>query len=918
EDYTQLNEKFLDEGGEGRALYIPTADNMIQSHSGVATPSWNENPREEGFEKPTGDFHIYNSLRDTIFHHEGSIPEISYYMRYLQYLLDRGLSTNILRYGAVFSADEIIYHREYEGQEARQDFNLALMDVQEDRESRDTIGLFTSYRPATVPSPNRLVPQRLFTPYGLSQWEAYTDMDRFDWSRYGVIFTSQSAGSYLNLLQEGDLFDCRSLNDLMLSSLENSYYLNPFDFVNDGNPYLKWAKTRVSSPDWLWYLQSQGIDRNGFDFDMGFGMAVSYASSRLDLPPYKMAAARGELLVDFNSLLRMEKFFTPDNPQLFSARANPISPYNNLPVLHGEIRKGDSENIWQVAKSGMLRVTGDTPYQFKISLSGRGTNKMHVKVRFFDEEMTELGVTYVMAPSEEISFDGMTLYGEYVSPSASRYMRIDLLSYQRPEQKVFWWIHDIQILDLKQYSLPNRIGMNRRAEQAGEVKLFMRAFRSPKGGELLLTVNDGPTLSVDTLSSGSGMEWFDLGTIFLREGENRITLENRSGFNGVNTLVLIPEEEYDTLAFPFRRVSDRGIQFFTAEAEADFNYEGNIQTRRSYPALHSGRGIRSDRGRLSLEFEILQDGYYDWSIFSSFPQESRGTITLIIRDGEGREIYERAFTREDLEGDSLRTGEVVYDELLYKDFPRRLTDPDFRLDRYGPLSKEKIPLIAGKYTMEILLDSAVPSLASLGRIRLFDPSQVRIPYFLEDIFQENCSDCTHITEDMSARSVRDSLLTITYDPTCSCDWYVYSTPRIEVREGREYWVGFTARSENLVRRHMKVLFLNEEQEIVGTQFINEVEEQFKIDFNDYEQIFTIPEGAVGMFFQIWGRGDKVLESTFQMKDLRLIPLDRMVLVDSVMMEENVQPPEEPVKDEYLMVSAESYSNQWQPSSPAAQ
>lgn len=61
---------------------------------------------------------------------------------------------------------------------------------------------------------------------------------------------------------------------------------------------------------------------------------------------------------------------------------------------------------------------------------------MHVKMRFYDKQMRELGVSYVVAPSEGYNFDSVKFYGEYVSPPGSYWMRMDLLTLQRPQQKI--------------------------------------------------------------------------------------------------------------------------------------------------------------------------------------------------------------------------------------------------------------------------------------------------------------------------------------------------------------------------------------------------------------------------------------------------------------------------------------------------
>ncbi len=907
DDYQALNDQFDKDSRDGKVLYIPTSDNMIQSHTGVATPFWNNN--EGGFEKPTGDFHVYNSQKDTIFHHEGNIPEVSYYLNYLQYLLDRGISDNIVKHGTVFSIDELIYHKEYKGQEVRQDFNKTILDNQKEIEIKKEMGIFTSYTTFEYPALLRNRGKRIFTPYGLSHLEAYNALDDFSWSNYNVFFTAQQKGSYFNALRPGDFIEMNTFNDILLTSLDKKYYLSPFDYINDGNPFLKWAKTRLNTADWRWYLRSQGIDKNHFDFEPGAGLAVTFASSKLDIPPYKMEKAKGDLLVDFNSLLRIEKFFVPDNPHLFSAQANPISPYNDLPLLHGEIQKGESSDIWQVAKSGLLNVTGDTPYQFRISLSGRGTNKMHVKVRFFDENRNELGITYVIAPSEEISFNGMTLYGEYVSPAAASQMRIDLLSFQRPEQKVYWWIHDIQIFDLWKYRAPNSISMNRYSEKNQDFYFFARAFESIKGGDLKITINKNWEKLINTMSTENGFKWFDLGVVSLNKGDNEVVMENRSGFNTLNTFVLIPVDEYKKMIFPYEQAISRGRQLITAQVESEFLYEGNIQSKRRYPFLQSGDGIRCDKGSLKKDFEIFENGDYDLSIYMGKPEGNKGDLTIRVRDNEGTIQVERVILSDQLIATSISGPEILYDPLKYRDFPRRINSKIYEISSYGPVILKSLPLNKGFYSLELDINSNVTSMASLEDIALFNPSEVQSDFFLEDVLYDTCSECLSITPDMSRKRIGEGILTIYYDKTCSCDWYVYSTGKMEIEEGREYLYDFTARSEKVIKRHTKVLFLNKDDEILGTSYIHEIEEKYKNDFFDYEQIITAPENAEKMIFQIWTRGNKEKNGLFQLKDFKVLAVDSLLIVDSIQILEKEKSALWRPEDN-LLVFSEIFSSSW--------
>lgn len=114
-------------------------------------------------------------------------------------------------------------------------------------------------------------------------------MPNFNFSDFGVLFSTLDEKSSLNIdkANKGDYIEVANYNDLFLSNLPEECYLLPFEAINDGNAFLKWSKTLTTNNDWLWFLSSQDINNYPFDFDFGAGVGVTFATSKLDVPPYK-------------------------------------------------------------------------------------------------------------------------------------------------------------------------------------------------------------------------------------------------------------------------------------------------------------------------------------------------------------------------------------------------------------------------------------------------------------------------------------------------------------------------------------------------------------------------------------------------------------------------------------------------------
>jgi hypothetical protein len=880
-EMTEAQENFYDGGEFSKVLYLPTADNMIQASTGVATPYWNQNQNLGGSIKATGDIHIYTSKKNTIFHHEGNIMGITYYLAYIQDLMDKGISRNIGKMLKAFPIDEIAYHNEYLGQEKRQAFNLKMLEEQKTLKKHYSNKIYTLYKLKDHRDYMQAYGNKIYTPYGFSKMETYLHRGNLNLKEIPIIFMNQNLDEELFYeANKYDYIEAENFTDLLLSSIPEKHYSFPFDYVKSANVFLDWGKVLIKNNDWRWLLNSQGINSFPYDFDMGKGLAVTFSTSKLDIEPYQFKGLNKKIIADFDSLLRTNKFFTPDNPQLFSVQAIPKEATNKIPILRGEIVRGEPKSIWQVAKSGLIEAKEDNPYQFNILISGRGTNKLHVKVRFFDDKYNEVGVSYVIAPKEEFFFDEMDFYGEYITPPNTKYMRFDLLSFQNTNQKNYWWIHDLNIKDLEEYKKENMFTLNPKGEIGEKGSLYIRALVSKKGGRLELK-NGDDSIEINTNNSMNKLKWIEIENFEIKD--KNLKIFNRKGFNAVNAVVFLSEENKKNYTFSTHKIIEKGNIFMALEGEDAFHYEGNTQTKRRYPRLSGGKAIRSQSGILKKEIEILKDRDYKINMNIEANPKYSGTLTFIIKNN--KEEIRKIISTKDFKQTSDGFDTVIISEPLDEEFPRKYKKLKETLPYYQNIKLDTLNVPKGNYTLEVLFDSKVPTMSNLRDIHKFDPKEVKEPDFFEDIFQENCSECESIDQSMMRNKIKGNVLHMEFDPTCSCDWYVYASKMMTVKPMKEYLISYQAKSETIRKRHAKVIFLNDEKEIIDVQYISEVEERFKERWNKYEQLFTAPDKARYMQLQIWSRGDKKEIGTFQMKNYQVLPYDELIAVDNIYIEE---------------------------------
>ncbi|WP_374019387.1 hypothetical protein ABU162_06725 [Paenibacillus thiaminolyticus] len=880
EEYSELDAKLADSKRPGsKVLYFPIADNMIQSYNGVATPVWNKG--NTSMEKATGDFQVYSSSENTLFHHEGNAPSITYYLNFLQYLLDNGLSSKLGELFVPFGINQLVYHQEYAGQEERQAFNKELLHIQEGLNNTYNNRYFSLYQLDNKLPYMYVVPRKVVTPYGFGRMESYSHQPGFGFSDFAVLFTGLTPSlPILETVSKGDYLEAASFDDLLLSQLPDKYYLRPFDAIEDGNAFLKWSKTLVSNNEWLWFLASQNIGNYPFDMDLNAGTAVTFATSKLDVAPYMMDRVKGKTVLDLNGMLSQQKFFTADNPELFKIQAAPSSPTNLLPELYGEIMKGEPKNIWQVAKSGLLEAKENNPYKFSITASGKGTNKLHFKARFYDENMNELGINYIVAPTMENDFDGARFYGEFITPLGTKQMRVDLLTMQRPEQNAYWLIHDIDLADLAAYKKPNTFVMHKTFEKQQLSRIYARVLVNKAGGSIRVTLPDG-TVDVPTKDdSVNQFQWVDLGRHLIPEGEVDVSVTNIAGFNAVNMLAVVPDEKREELELPVKQAIEQANLFLVLEAENDFTGSGNIQSDRSYPKLSMGRGISYQNGELRRTVEILRDGDYSAALLANLPSGYHGGLTVTFTNQATGEMIKRTIQASE-QSESQAADTVIEADHLQETFSKKLLRLPAVLADYGRHEIRNLHLVKGSYTLSIGFNSSVPSLSSLSDFKLpvLEPDKAAAaPVEPEE-------QCVRLALGRSELQTSEDQLEIRYAPTDSCGWYTYASDMMPAEANGEYLVRFDAVSENAPDRHLKVVFFNDKDEIIEASYIDEVEESSKNKWNHYEQIVKAPQGTVQMQIQVLARGDRQEQGYFRMKHYSVIPYKHMIMLDQFILYE---------------------------------
>lgn len=868
EDYKALAQYF-EAKDDIYAIYTPTAEAMIRPGIHISTPYWNV-PETGGDYKPTGDIHIYQSPVDTLFHHEGNVATISHYFNFMQYVLDQGRSDKMHILYQGLGATHAIYHTEYLEQLQRQKTNEATLHVDEQLTSSYDNGLFHVFSVEDSQYGMVSSPRRIINGFGLS---SMLSMGVFDWY-HPLRLPSEflQGGSFsLDSVKEEDIISIKSIDDMVMSSLVDEFSVDLFPLVDSVNPYMGFAKTYATQSTWEWYMEKYGSQHPTYESDYGLGVIFTFVSATIKDEFRDLEEIEGETVYSFNQLLSTEQFFTPDNPDLVEIIANPYTGDLPLRTIHGQLVAGEPNDIWQVAKSPLLEADENMPYRFQLDLSGRGVDKLHIKVRFFDAKQNELAIQYVVANDEYSDFDQLSFFGQLISPADTAYMRMDLLSLQKPEAKSYWWIHDVKIKQYPRIVEENALSLKVERSE-GSYSVFLGLLAGEATGDMTVMIND----DVYPLSSSkkeSGFRWIDVASVEHSGGEINVRIVNDSGFNAINGLLLVPSKVLKERREDAREIANNHDLLIVHEAESTSYFDGNIQSMRRSPALSYGSGVAMAKGEVSFDFTVFSD-----SVYSLRPH-------TLIAEGiamEGKWSLKR--------GNSV----IAEDTMNVEESPQSLQQVDMNPLRYDHpyvfipyaieiakvFPKEDIELFleSGDYTLTLSFDNKKDAIATSESLRYFDPSEIVVTDFVLEQFNSDCSTCERITEDMMTFTYGEGL-SIAYEKTCSCDWYIATTDKIDVQAYDELYVTFSAKSENIEKRHGKVIFLDQYLQVIESSFIFEVEEWEKNKWNDYEQLVNTPLNARYAMVQFWARGDKIINGQLDIKDFQVHKYKDFPIVD---------------------------------------
>ena len=861
-DYYLSTNHWLKQNSEGfKTIWLPRNEMITSPGEDVVVTKWNEG-------RATSSIDIFSTQAKTYNTTEGSTPYMSNWYEFIYQKLKENRGSNLMSHLEVLNIKNLIYHNDVVGLEEEGQATVNALKSQPALETFGKIGDNHFFKNQDPVSSIHLFPQALVSSRGLNVINLLSYIPGFNFKNYALWFanTESQQNPYAET-EEGDIVHYQFFDDVINKYVSDEFYLFPFDHVNNSNAFVRWAKNRVTSPDWKWHLDHLEIKNWPWDFDLNKGFIFTYAPEMVDLPPYKDLFESGKEFINDDTLKDLkESFFASEDERALEVEFAPNKGYAKTPFIKGEMTKGGLE-FWKVATSRFMDVGPETGYTFAFTISGRNTKKIHGKIKYYNEFDEEVGVSYVSAPQQVDTFNFVRFKGSFVTPPEATKIKIQLWTYRQPREKTYWWVHNLEIKTLEHLMKPNEIVIPRYIKEAGEYRVMARVFHSQKGGPMDLTV--GPyRLSVNTKTPGiNQFFWEDLGTLNFENGTLDIRIENKEGFNAVNALMIVPLEEYETAKANAVNMLKKTKSLYLMEPREEGISDGSMQHDFYNSKLSNGYATFIDEGLVNLSADIQEAGDYQLFINSLSPEAENNTNLI--------EVY------------VLNEKKNVLFKKSILDFVKKTKQADW-------VNVDSFYLLPGKHFFKFVFKSGAENLFPTRSIKKFLPGEdwvERQDFLLEALGEKktesNCCTCEGLGLDYLDinHDEKEGATKLSIVPGCSCWWVVASSAMAPVSTKNVYNLKFDIQTRYANLPHIKLIYLDKNKVFLDYEHIQTLESNEK-NWVTYEKIIKPPKYAAYAQFHIWTRKNPYTNSEIWVRDLKFKDYEELANIDSALLIES--------------------------------
>jgi len=863
---------------DGKILWIPTMDNMVLSN-GISAYKWNVNNEMPGSMKAVGDFHVYASSKNTIFQHENNVGTVSYFYSYLQHLLDKGGTDKIGRLLELTGFNQVAYHRDVQNQEERQKFNLFVLEKQKGVKLRKKLGFIYLYDVEKNPNNTKL---DIYNTKGLNHFIQLFDFENILGTKGYNIVWSQG---------KREEFDLRKVNlvvgdsrfDIFQQIIPEKYIISLFDKINTGNPYVGWAKSMCKESDWFWIHKVNSLNRLPWDYDYGKGFIFTYTPYTVELPPYKLNKNVGEVILNSNDIVKTDFFEIDKEETNFKLEITKDVMGNSILAAEVAPKKFIGNVFWKIARSKLMSIKPGF-ISLRAVVSGVNAGKVHFKLKFFNQNMNELGVVYGSVPGEVAEFNKALITANAVVPPATKYMRVELWLLEDQKTPVYFWIHDFELRYFSSIS-SNELRIKVPSYIKGEYHLYVRALVNENGGKV--KIND---TKINLKGDENQFKWLYVG----KYTRDTIIIKPEEGFVLLNLLCVLPDWLHKEIQNMDLK-SKQAIVLFSNEFTLEKGYKiKNLENYYLHPNFVDSQLDIITEGIYTKKIDILRNDHYKLYFIGNIT--NKVAITLKNKDNKVMRFGYLKFLKlinNNFNGIRFYVSNKPYSYFLNIE---KEGNPKWNSQLYyidlGFLKK-------GQYILEIKVENGLKSLTEPNDIHVLHPEEVKVNLKVDDTLYILISNI--LQEAVTTKKKENKIFSSKYSDIYSDRikyWLIYGTKQIESRKNELYYVDFDIKTKGMAEVSAKILFMDKNKVLYDSQYID-------IFNNKGQSIFSAKkDGFVQIVFFVRSNGKE--DGMFELKQIRFIEISEMNKFSSVViLPSNIQ------KGSKLNILNEAYNPLWE-------
>ncbi|MCK5123111.1 MAG: hypothetical protein KAQ87_03110 [Candidatus Pacebacteria bacterium] len=397
-------------------------------------------------------------------------------------------------------------------------------------------------------------------------------------------------------------------NLTIISSDYNSSVINKYLIKTNSehhNPKKYWSLGSFSG-SWLNsinpYFKKFELENWQFDFEKGLVFTWSPAILKEK--------------ISFETVNLIEEFNFEKNECEFKSLSLPIinisldeKSKSGLSSLMAKISEGDNQE-WKVISSDFINLKENNYYKISMFMSGKDIDGLHTKIFYYNRSNKKIDVDFISSGTSK-DFDFKDFEKIFRMPKGATKAKIQIWTLQNEEKESYYWIDDMKIYDLNEFTEPNILEIPFKIKESDYYHLFIRNFQNEKGGEIGISLDKKEIKRIQTEDQLNEFVWQEIAQINLDKGKHKLILDNIDGFNAVNLFALIPEKEYQNLEQETDNLVRDKRLIYILEAESDIYRENALKSNKFKGKASNGEVLQFlPNSKTWQEIEIPRDGNY--------------------------------------------------------------------------------------------------------------------------------------------------------------------------------------------------------------------------------------------------------------------------------------------------------------------